>query len=243
MSRELDVGIRPAAGERRERRLGGELAAAQGEAQAIAGHRIDEPGGIAGQQQPGRTAGRALDGERAEADGPRHRCERGRSGRQAADRCAGCRAAAQPDREAPRDRQSPRRRWSLPRQAARCQCSVRCAGASRRSDQRAVGRADVCRSRRRPPIAAAAAHAAPGRARVRRATLAPSAAITIARAQRTLPAAGATTTTPLTRPPSTIGACTSTPSSTHAPAARAAATSASVEPSAARACCPAAPSP
>ena len=50
-----------------ERRLRGQFPAAEREAQPVAGHRIDEPGGITGEEQAGRAAGRALDGERAEA--------------------------------------------------------------------------------------------------------------------------------------------------------------------------------
>ena len=52
--------------ERGERRVGGELGAAHREAQAVAGHRIDEAGGVAGEQQAGHAGRAGVDGERAE---------------------------------------------------------------------------------------------------------------------------------------------------------------------------------
>ena len=56
----------PAILERGERRVGGELGAAHREAQAVAGHRIDEAGGVAGEQQPGHAGRAGVDRERAE---------------------------------------------------------------------------------------------------------------------------------------------------------------------------------
>ena len=70
-AREPDVRIRPTVLERGERRLRGQLAAAQREAQPVAGHRIDEPRGITGEEQSGAPPPACLDGERAEADGAR----------------------------------------------------------------------------------------------------------------------------------------------------------------------------
>ena len=52
--------------ERGERHVGGELGAAQREAQPVAGHRIDEAGGVAGQEQAGHAGRAGVDGERAE---------------------------------------------------------------------------------------------------------------------------------------------------------------------------------
>ena len=49
-----------------QRGLRGELAAAKREPQAVARHRIDEPRGVAGQQQPRTAGGARLDRERAE---------------------------------------------------------------------------------------------------------------------------------------------------------------------------------
>ena len=52
--------------ERGERRVGGELGAAHREAQAVAGHRIDEAGGVAGEEQTGHAGRTGVDRERAE---------------------------------------------------------------------------------------------------------------------------------------------------------------------------------
>ena len=57
--REPIVDAGPAVRERAKRGLRGEFAAADGEAQAVAGHRIDEAGGVAGEQQASAAARRA----------------------------------------------------------------------------------------------------------------------------------------------------------------------------------------
>src|SRR4029079_12454814 len=49
--RELIVNARPAVGQRAKRGLRGEFAAANGEPQSVASHRIDKAGGIAGEEQ------------------------------------------------------------------------------------------------------------------------------------------------------------------------------------------------
>ncbi len=69
---------RPAVRERVEGGGGGELAAADREAQSVAGHRIDEAGGVAGEQQTVDRRGRDVDRERPEHD---RRGDEARAGR------------------------------------------------------------------------------------------------------------------------------------------------------------------
>ena len=76
----VDVG--PSALERPQRRRGREFRATGGKAEAVAGHRIDEPAGVAGSQQPVDRLTRAVNGERSEHDRRR-------------DPPRGCRALAQ----------------------------------------------------------------------------------------------------------------------------------------------------
>ena len=65
---ETNVCIRDLSGRQRVQRFEcGQLAAAKGKAQPVAGHRVDKAGGIAGKQQPRRPRAGAVDAERAEA--------------------------------------------------------------------------------------------------------------------------------------------------------------------------------
>ena len=63
------VDAAPAVCERVERGRRGQLAAVNREAQAVAGHRIDEAGRVAGEQQTVDRGRRDVDGERPEDDG------------------------------------------------------------------------------------------------------------------------------------------------------------------------------
>ena len=94
--------------ERAQRRGGGQLAAADREAQAVAGHRIDEPGRVAGEQQPvdrGAASTSTASGP-STTGGPREP-RVGERGRAAADRArssrassaAGSRSSASPGRD------------------------------------------------------------------------------------------------------------------------------------------------
>src|SRR5881227_3474117 len=58
----------PAMGERPQRGRGRELATNDGEMQTITGHRIDETGGVAGEQQSVDRIGGDVDGKRTEHD-------------------------------------------------------------------------------------------------------------------------------------------------------------------------------
>ena len=92
---------RPAVLERLERRLGGELAAAHREPQAVAGHRIDEAGRVAGEQQP-------VDGARRRRRPPADRARRARRRARAGKPLAQHRIARQLADAAPRaDRRAP----------------------------------------------------------------------------------------------------------------------------------------
>ena len=88
-----------------DRDRGGELGATQREVQAVAGHRVDESGGIARQQQAGHACGRRVDRERTEhagsRDEPRTREARA-SSRIAPQRCHRASAAGSRKRAAPR---------------------------------------------------------------------------------------------------------------------------------------------
>ncbi len=90
--RELAAGGPPPAGcgHRRRRararaapRAAASSRAAQREAQPVAGHRIDEAGRVAGEQQAGHAAGRGLDRQRPETLDAASRAARRRSGRPA----------------------------------------------------------------------------------------------------------------------------------------------------------------
>ena len=65
------MNARPAVVEHLQRRRGNELAAADREAQAVAGHRIDEAGGVAGEQQAVELVRADIHGERTQ-DHRRH---------------------------------------------------------------------------------------------------------------------------------------------------------------------------
>ncbi len=96
--RRVDAG--PAVLERREGGFGGQFAAAHGEAEPVAGHRIDEAGGVARDQQSVDRPRPGVHGERAE-DGRRlHGARAGESVAQQVDRRRFRGRRARPDRRA-----------------------------------------------------------------------------------------------------------------------------------------------
>ena len=188
----MDAG--PAVRERVERGRGGQLAAAHREAQAVAGHRIDEAGGVAGQQQ---AVDRGASRTRPPAARARPAARRSRapakrsrsSGSRASSRVSSARGIAK--RRVARPRRPHETDVGRGRRApARRRCSGRAARASRQATTRLRARRRS-RSRRRSPSGAAARDAAPGRAPNASVDRRPSAAMVTRAAQIALAAADA----------------------------------------------------
>ena len=203
------MNARPAAGERIERGERGELTAADREAEAVAGHRVDEAGGVAGEQQP---VGRARASRRRRAGPARRAARPSRAGGAAGEQGVARELAGQQrggvgeasGSAGPRVARG--RRWSGRRAPARHRYTVRVECASRRTSGPYRARLGRTRARHVPdwgvlvpgtcqapmtgqnrrsthqsPIASATRGDAPGRARMPASDRRPSAAMVTAR--------------------------------------------------------------
>jgi hypothetical protein len=90
--RDAVVNAVPAMFKCRQRRLSSELRASDRETQAVAGHRIDKPGGVTGEQQPLNGAGADVDRQRTEHRG---RTGDARAGESVAEKRISCKLAKQ----------------------------------------------------------------------------------------------------------------------------------------------------